>query len=303
MIDMNDFRYFVTIVEQGGFTAAGRILDLPTSTLSVRIKQLEEQLALTLLRRSSRHISLTDAGMEFYRYALETVERANEAEVAMKSRVTDPSGVVRYTTATAIAQHAMPEMINSFLLQHPKINLVQHAVNHFVDIIAENYDVAIRAHSGPLPDSRLVQRPLAKVPWGLFAAPSYLVEKGEPAKPADLIRHETLFFRRENSAARWTLLHTISGEEQDVALSPRIAGACMDTIRIAAQQGLGIAALPTYVCRQEIQTGTLKLILPEWIAADTTITALMSSRRGMGAAVRAFVDHLAASFPDAVRYQ
>ncbi|QWW72568.1 LysR substrate-binding domain-containing protein [Rhizobium sp. WYJ-E13] len=301
MIDMNDFRYFVTIVDNGGFTAAGRIMDLPTSTLSVRIKQLEQQLGVTLLRRSSRQISLTEAGLEFYRHAVETVESANVAEIAMKSRLTDPAGVVRYTTATAIAQHAMPAMINSFLVNHPKISLVQHAVNHFVDIIAENYDVAIRAHGGDLPNSRLVQRPLAKVTWGLFAAPSYLIEKGEPIKPADLSRHQSLFFRREKGGLGWRLRHLPSGREQDVELSPRLAGACMDTIRIAAEDGLGIAALPFYVCKQQVECGKLKNVLPGWIAAETTITALMSTGRGMGAAVRAFVDHLAGSFPSAVK--
>ena len=302
MLDMNDFRYFATIVEHGSFTGAGRALGLPTSTLSTRIKQLEERLSLVLLRRSSRHFSLTEAGLEFYRHAAATVERANEAEAAMKCRVAEPLGVVRYTTSTSLAQCAMPEMVHSFLTRYPTVSLVQYPVDHLVDIISENYDVAIRTHAGPLPDSRLIQRPLAKVPWILVAAPSYLACKGEPELPSEIEHHETLYFGKQSSQPKWCITNSESGEIQQLDLSPRFLGACIDTIRHMAVRALGIAALPAYACRKELENGSLVALMPGWNAADTTVSALFPNRTGMSAAVRAFVDHLSLSFSDAVRY-
>jgi DNA-binding transcriptional LysR family regulator len=293
MIDMNDFRYFVTIVDKGGFTAAGHALGLPTSTLSYRIKQLEGRLGLTLLLRSSRKLSLTEAGSEFYRHAVATVERADEAEHAMRDRITAPTGTIRYTTAIATAQFVLPEVINSFMLKYPEITLVQHVVDDFVDIIGERLDLAIRAHSGPLPDSNLIQRPLMRIPWQLFASPSYLSERGEPSTPKDLELQSTLFVRRENTQPRWSLSNRLAGKTEEVAISPRLSSTCVDCLKSATKAGIGIAALPVYLCKNELRTGELKPVLPDWIAADASLTALMPNRVGLGTSVRAFIDHIA----------
>ncbi|NLS01503.1 LysR family transcriptional regulator [Rhizobium sp. P38BS-XIX] len=293
MIDMNDFRYFMTIVDSGSFTAAGRALGLPTSTLSYRMKLLEEKLGLTLLLRSSRQLALTEAGAEFYRYALVTVERADEAISAMRDRIREPSGPIRYTTAIATAQFVMPKVIRSFFVKYPQISLVEHAADHFVDIVGERFDLAIRAHSTPLPDSNLIQKRLARIPWQLFASPAYLAEKGVPKDPAELANHTTLFVRRDNTQPRWSLTHQQTGETADIPLSPRLASSCIKAIQSAAKADIGVASLPVYLCRQEIKTGQLVAVLPEWRSADAVLTALMPTRSGMGAGLRAFVDHVA----------
>lgn len=295
MIDMNDFRYFMTIIDKGGFTAAGRELGLPTSTLSYRIKQLEERLGITLLLRSSRKLTPTEAGIEFYRYAVSTVERANEAEDAMRDRIESPVGVIRYTTSVATAQFFMPEVVNSFLLKHPKIQLVEHAVDHVVDIIGERFDLAIRAHAGPLPDSNLIQRPLVSIPWKLFASPFYLNDAGEPENPEDLAQHASLVVHRENTQPKWSLSNQQTGKEERIPLSPRLTSTCIDCVKSAAKGGRGIGALPAYLCKQEIARGELKPVLPNWIASNTLLTALRPSRVGCGAGVRAFIDHVAES--------
>jgi DNA-binding transcriptional LysR family regulator len=233
MLDLNDVRLFVDVVDRGGFTAAGRALEMPTSTVSHRISQIEKQLGLRLLSRTSRSVTVTDAGQEFYHHAIAMLEHADKAECAMRERVTAPSGTVRYTVGIATAQFAMPAIVSSFCAKFPRINLVQHVADQNVDLVAERFDVAIRGHTGPLPDSGLVQRPLAKTPWHLFAAPNYLAEHGTPVSPVELAAHCSLFVKRENVKATWQLTNETTGEHAQLELSPRLMGACMVTLKSA----------------------------------------------------------------------
>lgn len=300
MLDLNDARLFVDVVDRGGFTAAGRALEMPTSTVSHRILQLEKQLGLTLLSRTSRSVSVTDAGQEFYQHALAMLEHADRAECAMRARLTAPSGTVRYTVGIATAQFAMPAIVSAFCARFPRINLVQQVSDQNVDLVAERFDVAVRGHTGPLPDSDLVQRTLAKAPWHLYAAPAYVAEHGRPATPAELAGQASLFVKRENVKPSWQLIHEKTGEAAMLPLNPRLLGSCMGTLKSAAVAGLGIVALADYTCRDDLLAGRLQRILPDWLAADARITALTSSRRGITAATRAFIDHLVAEFPGAV---
>ena len=161
MLDLNDFYYFVQVAERGGFTAAARAVRLPKSTLSHRVQQLEAGLGVRLLNRTSRRFGMTEAGSEFYRYAVVVLQEAERAETAMRHRLTEPAGTVRCTAAVATMQFAMCEIIADFLIRYPNVNMVAHATANLVDIVADNFDVAVRSHSGPLPDSTLVQRTLA----------------------------------------------------------------------------------------------------------------------------------------------
>jgi DNA-binding transcriptional LysR family regulator len=302
MLDLNDVRLFVDVVDRGGFTAAGRALEMPTSTVSHRISQLEKQLGLTLLSRTSRSVTVTDAGQEFYHHAISMLDHAEKAECAMRERLTAPSGTVRYTVGIATAQFAMPAIVGSFCAKFPRVNLVQHVTDQTVDLVAERFDVGIRGHSGPLPDSGLIQRPLANTPWHLFASPAYLAEHGIPACPGELAAHCALFVKRDSVKPAWRLMNEKTGEEARVSINPRLLGGCMMTLRSAAVGGLGIVALADYLCRDDVMAGRLERILPHWLAEDARITALVSNRRGMSAATRAFVDHLVAEFPGAVRF-
>ncbi|WP_233838834.1 LysR family transcriptional regulator [Paraburkholderia sp. ZP32-5] len=302
MLDLNDFLYFVQVVDTGGISAAATALQRAASTVSYRIQQLECELGLALLARTTRSIVMTQAGEEFYRYATSMLERANEAERVMRSRCKEPAGIVHYAVAPAIAQFAMPGMLLAFLAQYPKIQLVQHVVDSQTDIVARRYDLAIHAHSGPLPDSQLIQRPLAEVPWHLFASADYLRRVGPLKSPDDLDNCETLVMKREDANPAWRM-HSERDKTQFavVRLRPRIYGACTATLKEAAEAGLGIVALPAYICRQEVLCGRLRRVLPDWIALESTVTALMP-HRGLTAGARAFIDHIATAFPSAVRF-
>ena len=195
MLDLNDFFYFVQVVDRGGFTAAGRTLRMPKSTLSHRIQQLETNLGVRLLNRTSRRFGMTDAGEEFYRHAVAMLREAEQAETAIRHRLSEPTGIVRCTAAVATMQFAMRDIVADFLVRYPKVNVVAHATDQYVDIVGENYDVAVRAHSDPLPDSTLVQRTLTPAPWFLFAGSAYLDANEAPQTPQDLQKRPSLFIR------------------------------------------------------------------------------------------------------------
>lgn len=301
MLDLNDFFYFVQIVDRGGFTAAGRTLRVPKSTLSQRIQQLEAGLGVRLLNRTSRRFAMTHAGEDFYRHAVAMLREAEQAETVVRHRLTEPTGTVRCTAGVATMQFAMSDIIAGFLVQYPKVNVVAHAADRTVDIIGENYDIAIRAHSDPLPDSNLVQRTLAPAPWFLFAGTDYLAANGEPQTPQDLQTHPSLFMMRTGVAPVWRLRHARQAKDEIVMpLAPRLLGDDMVGLQQAAIRGLGVVALPGYVCRSAVRSGALRRVLPDWLAGDATITALIPYRQGLLPSVRAFLDHLAAEFPKVV---
>ena len=301
VLDLNDFFYFVQVVDRSGFTAAGRMLRIPKSTLSHRIQRLETELGVRLLNRTSRRFAMTDAGEEFYRHAVVMLHDAELAESAIRHRVTEPTGTVRCTAAMATMQFAMCNIVADFLLRYPKVNVVAHATDRNVDIVGENYDVAIRAHSDPLPDSTLVQRALTPAPWLLFAGSAYLDAHEEPQTPKDLQQHASLFMMRTGVAPVWRLRHASKAKADVVIrLTPRLLSDDMIGLKQAAIAGLGIVALPGYVCREDVRSGALRRVLPAWLAGDSTITALIPYRQGLLPSVRVFIDHLAAEFPKAV---
>jgi DNA-binding transcriptional LysR family regulator len=301
MLDLNDFFYFVQVVDRGGFTAAGRTLNLPKSTLSHRIRQLETNLGVRLLNRTSRRFGMTDAGGEFYRHAAEVLRNAGEAEDAIRRRLREPTGTVRFTAGMATMQFALHEVVSDFLARHPKVDVIAHATDRYVDIVGENYDVAVRAHSDALPDSTLVRRTLAPAPWFLFAGAVYLDARGFPKTPQDLHQHSSLFVMRTGVSPALRLRHS-NAEMGDVtvSLTPRLMSDDMIGLKQAAIAGLGIVALPGYICRDELRSGALRRILPAWIAGDSTLTALMAYRQGHLPSVRAFIEHLASDLPKAV---
>jgi DNA-binding transcriptional LysR family regulator len=299
MLDLNDFRYFVRVVECGGITAASRNLNVPKSTVSHRLQQLEVSLGVRLINRTSRSLSMTDAGGVFYRHALATLEQADLAESAVRERLVEPSGTVRFTTAVATSLFAIRPILADFIRRYPKVNLIQHTSDDQVDIVGGSYDLALRAHSGPLSDSTLVQRKLAPAPWFLFAAPSYLDGRGMPLAPSDLAGHDTLIMLRPGRPAAWQLKHPTRGEVA-VSVEPRLAANDMMVLKQAAQDGLGIVALPGYVCRDDVRSGALKRLLPDWLADEASITAVIPFRHGLLPSVRAFVDFLIAEVPKIV---
>ena len=298
MLNLNDVFYFVQVVNHGGFTAAGRVLHVAKSTLSARVQQLESDLNVRLLNRSTRKFGLTDVGSEFYAQAQVLLHEAELTENIARRRLSEPAGIIRISTSVTVAQFALRDILPGFMRRFPGITVVQHASDIMADLIDTGYDLAIRGHSSPLPDSSLVQRRLSAVSWRVYAAPDYLERRGEPLLPQDLSSHDTLIFGRETQQ-HWQLHH---GDEAALAVpvQARFASNDMVALKHAACAGLGLVALPEYVCREEERSGRLRRVLPPWRAADSHLYAVFPFRQGLLPSVRALLDCLAEEMPAAI---
>jgi len=298
MLDLNDMYYFVQVVDHKSITAAARALALPKSTLSYRVNQLEAQLGVRLINRTSRQFAVTEIGAEFYVHARSMLQEALAAESVVRQRMVSPSGLVRISTAVATAQFALRGLLPRFCERFPKVRLMERLSDVEVDIVAEGFDIAIRAHSQPLQDSTLIQRPLAPTPWMLFSSPNFFDGAKLPEQPEDIAERRSLFMLREGVPYEWTLrrddtVHTMR-------VSPVLMTSCMLTLKDAAVAGLGIVALPGYVCREELADGRLIRVLPAWTCGDAQLTALVPYGQNQLPSVRALLDYLVLEVPPAV---
>ncbi|CAM2143613.1 LysR family transcriptional regulator [Pararobbsia alpina] len=295
MLDLKDVYLFVQVVDHGGFTSAGDVLGIQKSTLSHRVKELEAFLGVRLINRTSRQFSMTEVGAEFYQYALALLKSAEVAEEAMRQRLSEPSGIIRITAPIEIAQYILRDVLPAFMSAHPKVSIHENATDRIVDIVGEGYDIAIRGHSSRLQDSNLIQRPLTSAPWRLFAGPAYLEQHPHLERPEQLDAHSILSMTRRGPS-QWQL-EGPDGQNVTVPIAPRYQSNNLISLKEAACMNLGIAALPGYICRAELQAGTLRQLLPEWIAAQAHISALIPYRTGLLPAVRSLVDFLATEMP------
>lgn len=297
--DLNDYYYFVQSVDHGGFSATGRALDIPKSTLSRRVIALESRLGVRLIERTSRRFVLTDVGRDFYRHAQAMLIEADAAEEVVTRRLAEPSGTIRLTCSIGMARF-LADPLMRFLAAHPKVNLVQMTTNRYVDLVEEGFDIGVRGHSRPLPDSRLIQRRLTPTPWHAFAAPGHLDREGTPEQPQELAQHAAVALGTRSDEAAWHL-HTDSGEEVVVPFVPRLRSDDLETLKTAAIAGLGLVSLPAYLARDEVSQGRLRRILPTWVTqSGAEVTLLTPSRRGQLPSVRALIDFLVAKFPQIV---
>src|SRR5258706_9139134 len=178
-------------------------------------------------------------------------------------------------------QFAMRELVADFLVLYSKVNVLADATDQNVDHVGENYDIAIPAHTDPLPDSTLVQRLLTPAPWFLFAGSAYLDANETPHTPQDLRSHPSLFMMRTGLVPVWRLRHSSKAKEVIMPLAPRLLSDDMIGLKQAAIAGLGVGALPGYVCRDEVRSGTLRRGVPRWLAGRCTIQASLSLKQGL----------------------
>jgi DNA-binding transcriptional LysR family regulator len=290
LFNLNDLHLFVQAVDSGSFTAAARHLGIPKSTVSKRVAELEGRLGVRLIQRTSRSFALTELGREFFQHAQASMIEAEMAEGIVRRHLAEPAGSVRLTASVPTAQFTLTEHLPALAARYPKLRLSVHVTDRFVDIVQEGFDIALRSHRGPLPDSALVQRKLASHPFLILASPDYISKHGQPRRPEELAEHATIMTSLTENQWR---LYTDHGDEALVSLQSVMAADEPYVLMETAAAGLGITCLPTSVCRKALADGRLVRVLPEWTAGSIETTILMPHRRGQLPAVRAVVDFLA----------
>ena len=292
MRDLNDLYYFAQVVEHQGFAPASRVLHVPKSKLSRRIALLEEQLGVRLIQRSSRHFSVTDIGQEFYRHCQAMLVEAQAADEAIELRRAEPQGAVRISCPIALLHARVSDVLAEFMLIYPKVTVMLESTNRRVDVIAEGFDIAIRARPPPLEDSDLVMRVFAERSWRLVGSPSLVEQLGAPAVPADLHRFPTVDTCPPNGIHQWDL-DGPAHAHASLNHTPRLVTDDLIALRAAAIRGVGIAQLPSMVVMDQLKRGDLVELLPGWSPKLGIVHAVFPSRRGQLQAVRALIDFLA----------
>jgi DNA-binding transcriptional LysR family regulator len=294
-MDLNDLRLLLSVVDHGGFTAASKALAVPTSTISHRIANLERAAGTGLLRRSTRSLSLTDAGRMLLPHARAIEAQAREAQTALLGLGSEMIGILRVSCSVSIAQFALAPLLDKYLRQNPRITVCLDVTNRYVDLIGEGYDVGLRAHSVPLKDSCLLQRVVLRAPWNLAASPEFLKTNPAPAGPIGLAASQVLYYTPPNLEPIWTFR---KGELAiKVELSPRVCSEDMATLKIAAINGSGIVGLPTYVLAPALACGQLVPVLPDWQLTSSSISILTPPARQSSHLTKSFTEFLAAELP------
>jgi DNA-binding transcriptional LysR family regulator len=295
--DLNDLYLFAQVIEHHGFTAAGEALGVSKSHISRRITDLEANLGVRLLQRTSRRLSLTDAGEELYAHCRAMIAEAQAGEEAVRRRTAEPTGLVRASMPVAITDIVLARLLPRFMLRYPKVRLAIEASHRQVDLVEEHVDVVIRGLGFEVESSSLVQAPLCTARWGLVASPVYLTQTGTIGEPDALPHGDLLFYASINEPVTVLRLIGANGDAAIRTIQPRLQSDNIAALKEAALAGMGIAGLPLYACTREIEMGTLCVVLPEWRPREGRLAVLFPTRRGMMPAVRALVDFLKDELP------
>ncbi|HHQ5933971.1 TPA: LysR family transcriptional regulator [Enterobacter asburiae] len=295
MQDLNDFVWFVKVVDYGGFAAAGRALDLPKSRLSRRIAQLEERLGVRLMHRTTRQFTVTEVGQTFYQHCKAMMVEAEAAEEAVAALQAEPRGVVRITCPITLLHVHVGPMLARFMARYPGISLQLEATNRRVDLVGEGVDIAIRVRPRPFDDSDLVLRVLADRGHCLVAGPALIQRLGEPVVPSELSAWPGLSMNEGKHIHKWALSGP-GGAKAEIHYHPRLITTDMLALREAAMAGIGVVQLPILMVKDQLASGELVRVLNAWEPRREVIHVVYPSRRGLLPSVRTLVDFLTGEY-------
>ena len=285
---------FVCVVEAGSFSAAARRLHVGQPAVSKTIAQLEEKLGVRLLLRSTRGLTPTEAGLQYYERAKRSIEEANEAELLARGAGTGLTGKLRVGAAVTFASlHVIPHL-KTFLAAHPDLQIEIVLDDRQIDLLEHGIDVALRM--GSLGDSSMTARRLAQTRRVALATPAYLKTHGEPKTPADLARHQAVVYNPGGGPGIW---HFRRGEtEASVAVSGRIHVSAAEGVRAAVLADMGITVASDWMFSEEIRSGAVKILLDEWSLPAIDLWAVFPTGRMVSAKARAFADFVEAALKE-----
>lgn len=290
LLDPNDLLIFAQVIEHGNFTRAAEHLGVPKSTVSRRVAVLEEHLGERLLLRTTRKLSLTEFGHALIQHAQQIGIEVDAATALAEYRQLRPSGRLRVSMPGDFANVLLVDLLGAFAALHPDVTLDIDLSPRRVDLIGENFDIALRI--GDLPDDAgLAARRIGVFAAGLYAAPNYLHERGMPHHPDELLTHDALCLAgRDGDPRPWQLIH--GTESRELRPPARVTANSPEFLIRLARAGSGITAVPDQYAAPFVHRGELLRVLPDWCLPATTAWAVFPGRRLMPAKTRAFLDML-----------
>jgi DNA-binding transcriptional LysR family regulator len=289
MSALDEIQVFLRVVERGSFTGAANQLGLPLTSVSRKIKSLEERLGVQLLHRTTRRVTVTEAGRAYYEQCVDAVEAIEQAEASVKALTREPEGRLRILAPYSFATLVLDSALAQFRLRYPSVRLSITLDNSMRDLIEGGFDIAVR--QGPLPESSYMVRHLGGSSYVFVASPAYLERAGQPSHPRDLLAHELVAVTPDSDHVTWN----IAGPEGTIELRFQPALTVNDQIFAVryAVSGGGIALLSRGLVRKRVADGELRMILPGWRRReDLDLYALFPRRATLDLKTRAFLDFL-----------
>jgi DNA-binding transcriptional LysR family regulator len=285
---VSSMKIFVAVVDNGSFAAAADRLDMSRAMASKSLAALEDHLGTRLLNRTTRRLSLTEAGMAFYERSVQILADVWEAEQVAGRMAAEPRGTLKVTMPLTYGLHRLGPLIAAYVNRYPQVKLDLSLNDRKIDLVEEGFDVAIRI--GRLPGSGLIARKLGTDHSVIVGAPGYLARHGKPEVPADLIGHVCLGYSLASLGDEWRL------QGPDGIVGVRCSGSIKadngDMLRLAAIAGSGLIFQPRFIVEEDIRTGRLEQVLGDYTSEELGIHAVYPSRRHLSAKVRTFVDFL-----------
>jgi DNA-binding transcriptional LysR family regulator len=287
--DLNEIAVFVRVAQLGSFSAAARSLAMPVSTVSRKVAELEARLGVSLLKRTTRKVALSEQGLRFCEDCAPHLEALEEAKAGVTDTRAEIEGTLHVTAPVALGRGEFIDFVTAFLDRHREMKVDLAITNEFVDLVATHVDVAIRF--GELADSGLVAKRLGVSRRVLVAAPSYLKERGVPRSPQDLPAHDCVVFLGKTEGAEWRLE---SGRRRvRVRVGGRVSANNLELAHELAVRGRGVALLPEPYAVAGAAAGSLRRVLPRWTSAPIPVHAVYLSRKFVPAKLATFLTELA----------
>lgn len=284
---------FARVAETGSFSEAARRLRSSKSVVSRQIAALESELGVRLLHRSTRALTLTEAGRSYFDQLVRILADIDEANLSVSHLQAAPRGRLRVNAPMSFGIRHLAPAIPDFLARCPEVEIDLTLNDRFVDLVDEGFDMAVRI--GQLIESSLVARRLAPLRRVVCASPAYLAARGTPTTPDDIAGHECLCYSNMSAGNEWKFVDR-DGRPWPVEIKGRLRINNGDAIRVAALNGLGLACLPTFIVGEDLRAGTLVPVLTEAMHQDGAVFAVYPHARLLSPKVRVFIDFLAERF-------
>ncbi|MDR6954629.1 DNA-binding transcriptional LysR family regulator [Ancylobacter sp. 3268] len=274
----------------GSYTAAARSLGVSPSAVSKSVQRLEQRLGLSLFTRTTRSLTLTAEGRELHEHAVKLLRDAEAIEQIATAVRAEPSGTLRIATSLPIGLHLIAPSLPAFRTRHPKVIVDIRLDDHYVDIVEQGIDVAVRL--GELADSRLLSRRLAPLRLCAFAAPSYLAARGTPSHPDEIEAHDTVNLRVQSTGRLFRWPFRVGDREIEIVPSSGVIVDASEAVIATTVAGGGIGIIAAFIAEAYVARGELVPVLADYAIERHGITALWPESRRGNPAVRAFIDHI-----------
>lgn len=287
MDKFESMRAFTQVVEEGSFAAAARKMQLSRSAVNKLVINLENQLGVQLLYRTTRQVTPTDTGRAFYERCIDILSSLEEAELAVSQQHSEPKGSLKINAPMSFGISYLGSKIAEFMIRYRDIKIQLTLEDRLVDPVSEGYDLVIRIGS-PLKSPSLVAHHITTLPRVICAAPSYLKAKGIPNNLDELKNHSCLHYGYLRADCQWELINKEKQERVSVSIDGVLFSNNGEILRDAATEGLGIVLLPTFIVERELERGELQVILPGYHPPELTLCVIYPVNRHLSTKIQLF---------------